>query len=187
MESPTIYAAAVVVAVALACYWLTTRLANLAGPLIALREAHKDALLSISLRADKAEKLAEATLSLLANFERAVGDKRSLEAAANFERVQSEFMRERVAELQRAVIGLANPKVEATVVGQTSRDKDGPEIPVAPGPSRWQAANGTSEPLTAELTRNNPSTTYKFKGPSDYAGLARRESGPNFASNDEAL
>ena len=184
---PAIETLAVVIAVFVATFVVMVRIAHLAVPLNALQSQYKDALSLISLRADKAEKLNEALSQTLRAFENAVGQTRAYEASVHAERQQGAFMRERMTELQRALLAVKDAKVEAQVVGQTRRDKEGPEPPYIPGPTRIQAASGTYEPLTVELTRRNPSTTYPFKGPSDIAGQSRRESGPTLAQNDEAV
>lgn len=48
--------------------------------------------------------------------------------------------------MERAVIGVAYPKLEAVIAGQTLR-KDQPEEKVPERPNRWQAANGTTPPF----------------------------------------
>lgn len=121
-----------------------------------------------------------------------MSDKRALENALTAEKAGTEFLRERVIELQRGMMALANPKAEAQVVGQTNRDKAEPEVPYVPRPARWAGVGNSGfdgedyvEPLTATLTRMNPSTTYK--GPSDLRGLAQRESGLHLSPNGEGL
>jgi hypothetical protein len=182
-----IYAAVTFVVVLLAVLAIRAEIRALANPLLALQSQYKDALLILSGRADKEAKLAEEAIAALAAFKAAVADKKGLEAAVSAERAQNEFLRERVTELQRALLALTDRRVEATVVGQTIRENAEPEPPVPFRPSRWQAASGnvpTFEPLVAELTRKNASTTYR---PADLAGLARRESGMRLAENDEAI
>jgi hypothetical protein len=183
-----IYAAVTFVIVALSVLALRAEMRALANPLLALQSQYKDALFLLSGRADKESKLAEEAIAALAAFKAAVADKKGLEAAVSAERAQNEFLRERVTELQRALLALTDRRVEATVVGQTSRDRNPePDGPVRLKTNLWQAANGSLpviEPLVSELTRKNASTTYR---PADLAGLARRESGMSLVSNDEAI
>lgn len=161
---PPIETAVTATVVILAALGLSVQLRALAAPLHALIDKYKDALLAISGRADKAEKLADALNQTLAAFERAVGDKRALEQSLASEREQTAFLRERVTELQRALLALTNKGIEAQVVGQTFRASEPPDSGFIPGPTRWQAASGAYspvEPLVHTLTKNNPSTTFR--------------------------
>lgn len=180
---PTIVSAVTLVCLLLGFAYLALRLRALSLPLSKFSSEYKDALVLISARADKAELNLQAALAQLASFERSVGDKRGLETSLSAERDNNAFLRERLTECQRAIVGLTNPKLEATLVGQTSRSKEAPEPPFTPKTARWVAAGegsqsvpfwGDKEPLVNELSRRASSS---FQG-SDLAGLARRESGP---------
>ena len=152
-----------VVGFSIATLWI---LSAMRAPLTELTTKYKDALSAISARADQEAALATTALEQLGNFERAVGDKRSLEAAVKSLTEQTSYLQERLTEMQRANIALANPKAEQIIAAQTFR-KDQKDEPYSPPPPRWAAANGDTnmpEPLVAELTRLNPSTTYKFRG-----------------------
>lgn len=168
----TVLAVALVVA-------LHIRTSALSRPLAKLQTDYKDALVLMSQRADKAEKLAADTVATLASFERALAGKRDLEFAVQSLTSQASYLQERLTEMQRANIALANPKAEQIIAAQTLRGKSEPEEQIPQGPSRWQAAEGSwapkpwwgdKRPLADDLVR--ASSTFP-----DYSGLAARESG----------
>ena len=164
---------------------LARQIENLSRPLAKLQTEYKDALVAISNRADRADQLAKTALDSLGNFERAVGDKRSLEAAVKSLTEQTAYLQERLTEMQRAAIGLVNPKLEATLTGQTNRAKEEPEDPYHPPPPRWAAASGLVEakpfwgdktPLVEEIQRElEARRSVSFRG-ADLSTMAARES-----------
>lgn len=104
---------------------------------------HRDALVALSRRADKAEGLASQLTDGLRAIER--GDRKTIEAALKAAQENAAYLQERLTESQRAVVGLADAKVSANILGATSR-KDVKEDAVPAGPTRWQAASGTYRP-----------------------------------------
>lgn len=129
--------------VLLGLWFLRSELSALRSSTLKLQESYKDALTAISARADREAAIAKQTLEVLASYEKSVGDKRGLESTVTAERAQNEFLRERVTELQRSLMAFTDRRVEATVVGQTNRDKTPETEPVLPI-SRWAAASGTT-------------------------------------------
>jgi hypothetical protein len=73
-----------------------------------------------------------------------VGDKRALEGSLTAERSQTTFLRERVTELQRALMAFQDKGVAAQVVRHGKPDR--PEDVVPERPNRWTAAAGTFRP-----------------------------------------
>lgn len=91
-----------------------------------------------------------------------MGDKRAIEASLNAEREGSTFLRDRVTELQRALMAFQDRAVAAQVIRASSPEKE--EI-VAERPTRLAAAHGTyrpSRPLGDILRETQTAQAFKL-------------------------